>query len=67
MAAAGAGGLAERRGRVISGIVVLSLRTTEQRDEDREETDSPLELYSYAELESDAAGQSVENKGNSLT
>ena len=44
-----AGGLVERRGREISGIVVLSLRTTEHR-EDRDEPDSPLELYSYAEL-----------------
>ena len=44
-----AGGLVERRGREISGIVVLSRLTTEHR-EDREEPDSPLELYSYAEL-----------------
>ena len=41
-----AAGLGDLRDRVISGMVVLSLRTTEQREEPREDTDSPLELYS---------------------
>ena len=45
-----AAGLADRRGRVISGMVVLSLRTTEHLEEASDDTDSPLELYSYAEL-----------------
>ena len=45
-----AAGLADRRGRTISGMVVLSLLTTEHREEASDESDSPLELYSYAEL-----------------